>query len=61
MDNTGLEDKFDIGTSYVYKPQSFSQPITEGMIMVWDKCGNLGEYMRERFKFVEQEVAVAGK
>lgn len=63
VDNSGMEDRFDVGTSYVFetvhlvkgKKDTAAQPAKKGMVWVFDKLGDEDEYMLERFRFVKEE------
>jgi hypothetical protein len=47
INNTGIEDKFDLGVEYVFEEHKDFQ-----MICVYDKNGIKGEFFRDRFERV---------
>lgn len=63
VDNSGMEDRFDVGTSYVFETvqlakkgrETAAQPAKKGMVWVFDKLGKSDEYLLERFRFVKEE------
>jgi len=55
VDNSGMEDRFDIGTSYVFELAKGRTERIKGMVKVYDKTGQADEYMAERFRFIKEE------
>ena len=63
VDNLGIEDRFDVGTSYVFEVVRLEKKgrTTETrharkyMVFVYDKLGQVDEFLIDRFKFVKEE------
>jgi hypothetical protein len=62
MDNIGYTERFDVGIEYVWAREmdwggdsgkEHKRKAGKDMIIVWDKHGDPGEFMIDRFKFIK--------
>ena len=49
INNTGIEDRFDVGIEYVWERVPSLDTIESQLICLWDKNGVKGEFFRDRF------------